>query len=1778
MGDMEKLQKKRAVARGWATRKSNTLKGLLNNPDVSVIDLQAAMDDFDQRLASLEEVQTLLELETDFANLDEELDNASEFFQEVRKPRLQAAQRLGDLMKGEKSESISSSSPSKISSSNKMTNVKLPKLELPKFKGDVTLWQSFWDQFKTHVHDSDIPVIAKFSYLQSLLEGDAKGVVKGLAHTEANYQIACDMLKERFGRHEHIKFAHVQALLNYKSSVKGKGPKYVSSLWNLRDELLTHIRSLEALGVSGEQCEVFLTPIILACLPEELRMEWAREGSGHESDLSWLLHFLQREIERIERSETFSVVLGKAEGRFVESEKRRVPSASALYTSSEAGSYFCAFCSKKHKSEKCWDIQKLSFKEREERIKAARLCFKCLSKGHIASGCRIKCSKCNGNHNSLLCRAKGNINSNKAMEKDISDQKISDTAESSSENCSPEVNHVGVALSKCNVLTKTSCVLQTARVKVYGDSGICCEATLLFDTGSDRSYVSSNFVKKVKPKWVSSETVSYAAFGGSKSHPGKQSNIFDLKLVGLQGVKHLMALEIPKVCAPLTRPCIPSKFVDAFSDFQLADDYKNNNHLSIDILVGLDAYWGLMDPEIKPYQKNGLVAQRSVFGWVLSGSWMNSTNKPLESTQMLCIGNVTDSDLREFWSLESVGITQKETVTCPFTSDPVLQQFCGNVKFDGGRYEVGLPWKSDDCKKNLRNNEGLARKRLEGLERKLDKDPQLKEQYFDVFTGYEDEGIIEEVPSNEIVSSQPIYYMPHRPVVKESSTSTKIRPVFDASAASYNGVSLNDCLESGPSLNPDLVKVLIRFRRWKVALTADITKAFLQICVQQKDRDVHRFLWKCKDSIRIMRFVRVPFGNTCSPFLLNATIKYHLQSFPNTEVIEELKENLYVDDWLSGADSAEEASDKFKEAQRILALAGFPLSKWRSNCRLLTTKFNDKIDHGKEHVSTKVLGMMWLSLTDQFVFGDFDLDTETQLVSTKRAVLSLIAKLFDPLGLISPFVMYAKILFQDIWRLGLDWDEVLPKELQNKFQNWVKSIAALKYWKINRCYFPEISWSKLSGLELHAFGDASEKGYGASVYLRVPLGGGTYQVSFVVARSRVAPIKRVTLPRLELLGALLCARLLDFVKSALYLDKTVTYCCWTDSKVALAWIKGNPCRWKAFVSNRVVEIQSLTSPCHWYHCSGKENPADLISRGELAEPLVNSTLWINGPTWLSEPLTLSDKGETVDLPVEESYSEKIISCVSVTTPNIFEFERWSHFNKAHHIVGWVMRFINNARPHSVKMSGPLSSGELVKAKTKLFYCVQREKFAQEIADLRKGKSPARSSPLCRLDPFVDDEGLLRIKGRLENADLSFESKHPIIVPSGHVAKLLVQFQHIFLKHAGVSTIVSTLRGSYWIMGVRRIAKTVCRVCVRCKRYDSRACNQPAAPLPGLRVKTAPPFTVTGLDYAGPLFCIDLPSKKLYILLFTCAVIRAVHLELTDSLSLSDCMLALRRFAARRGIPSVFYSDNAKTFVGAARQLQQEYGPLSPQWKFIVPRSPWWGGWWERLIRSVKSALRKTIGVRCLSRIELETTLHEVEVCVNSRPLTFVGDEPDVSNPLTPSHFLIGRNAGFQLDISDQPSYVTRQDLIIRESVRQQQLDKFWKLWSNDYLRNLPPVVKGFVQNCNVQKGAVVLVREDHVPRLKWPLGVVTEVFPGNDNIIRSVRVKTDKGTVNRPVQKLHDLEMYSPLYEDSEEKVTPSVPGTSENSASEPCEENILKPTSYSRRGRAVRTPVKLDL
>ena len=360
-----------------------------------------------------------------------------------------------------------------------------------------------------------------------------------------------------------------------------------------------------------------------------------------------------------------------------------------------------------------------------------------------------------------------------------------------------------------------------------------------------------------------------------------------------------------------------------------------------------------------------------------------------------------------------------------------------------------------------------------------------------------------------------------------------------------------------------------------------------------------------------------------------------------------------------------------------------------------------------------------------------------------------------------------------------------------------------------------------------------------------------------------------------------------------------------------------------------------------------------MTRGLLAENLIGNNFWFSGPQYLSDPTfsikdsnSISTSSDTVN-----NLSEDNLVCLTVQTdPLTFNLERYNDLGKSLRIVGYVLRFIHHCRSKTLGYdlkTSDFSTEELEIVKTKLSYVVQRQAFPEEIQAMSSKRSIPKHSKLSKLDPFIDDDGILRIKGRLQFSDLSYESKHPVILPKCHFSKLLVQFQHKFLKHAGVNSIISSLRTSYWVIGLRRMAKTVVRECLSCCRHDSRPCCQPVAPLPDLRVNPAPPFAVTGIDFTG---------RKLYILLFTCAVARAVHLELTESMSLVDCMRAIRTFVARRGFPSVFYSDNARTFVAASTEVQKVFGQLAPTWKFNVPRSPWWGGWFERLIGSVKLAL------------------------------------------------------------------------------------------------------------------------------------------------------------------------------------------------------------------------------
>ena len=1257
-------------------------------------------------------------------------------------------------------------------------------------------------------------------------------------------------------------------------------------------------------------------------------------------------------------------------------------------------------------------------------------------------------------------------------------------------------------------------VLQTAKVRVKSPQGWLV-ATLLYDSGCDRSYIGSSLVRSCEPKEIDRVWLSYSSFGGQHSSKPRLCSIFNMELQDTQGGSMFIPFaEVPVICPPLTRKSVSVDVLSCFQHLQLADDYGNNTSLHIELVIGNDLYWHYLGTS-GIVQHEGLAALPSPFGYVLSGSW-NSTGYQ-QGLQLLCTQVPCEADLSNFWNLDSIGIMPKESVQGTIDRHPVLLEFNQRLQYSKPlqSYQVALPYKPDACSEDLVSNLGIAIKRLQSLHRRLDLDPKLHDEYYGVLMDYYHQGMVEAVPEEEIHQQSGVFYMPHGPVIREGSSSTKIRPVFDCSAKSYNGKSLNDLLCTGPSLNPDLVAVMLRFRRWPIPLSGDVIKAFLQIHVNPKDRNVHRFLIKINNIIIHMRFTRVPFGNTSSPFLLNAVVKFHLSRFPQSDLLEELREDIYVDNYLGGADTEEEAIQKYEQASTILASAGLQLSKWNTSSKSVSNHF------GKAEVdshSEMVLGINWVALSDIFYFEG--ISHKHAFCSTKRSVLSVLSRLYDPMGIISPVILVAKILFQTIWRQGFDWDQVLTEELAEAFQIWLEDSKCLIDLKFPRAFFPNIPWSYVVNyVEIHAFGDASEKGYGAVVYLRI-LYEGKYHVSLCASRCRVAPLKKVSLPRLELLSALICARLTDFVHSSLKLGNVKKFC-YSDSEVTLFWIKGDPLRFKTFIANRASEIQGLVPPSNWLHCPGRFNPADIASRGLMASELKVCKTWFDGPDWLSKYAQIPYSEHVPHIPLEVQ-----LNCF--TTYNItklFNFDRFSNLNKAINHVSFILRFIHNCKKSNSKLVGPLTSEERAKGRLAIWRNVQRETYGLEVAHLEAGKPIPKESSLSKLNPFLCEQGLLRKGNRLENADLTYDAKYPIIIPKGHIAKLLIRFQHYFMNHSGVGSVVTTLQNKFWIIRAKVTAKTIIKDCVPCQRQDSRACNEVAAPLPSDRVRQGPPFSVVGIDYAGPLYCKEFPSKKLYILLFVCGITRAIHIELTDSLLTSEFLLCFRRFTARRGVPKTVYSDNARTFTSAANKLDEQYGIHVPAWKFIVPRAPFWGGWWERLVRSVKSALRKSVKTHSLTRRELETVLCEVEQSVNSRPLTPATEDPREPGPLTPAHFLMELPLSTQLE-NDLVVPLSAVELAEKHTARQLSLQRFWKIWKDQYITNLPPVVRSHKKGGTVVVGDIVLIRDEPlVSRLQWPLARVVQVHVGGDGKVRSVDVRTAKGIVCRPIQRLHKLEV-----------------------------------------------------
>jgi len=877
--------------------------------------------------------------------------------------------------------------------------------------------------------------------------------------------------------------------------------------------------------------------------------------------------------------------------------------------------------------------------------------------------------------------------------------------------------------------------------------------------------------------------------------------------------------------------------------------------------------------------------------------------------------------------------------------------------------------------------------------------------------------------------------------------------------------------------------------------------------------------------------------------MLFATLHYHLQQH-SSPLSHNIQANLYVDNIVSGCETEQQAIQYLEEARSLMSSAGFNLRGWASNCKSLNRKAQKVGIANGSHLAN-ILGLQWNITTDHLSLMPKVNITMDQPMITKREVLKDTSKLFDPLGMASPVTVRAKLFMQMLWQLHVDWDEPLDANLQAEWTTIISDINQLSRIPVNRRYFQRPFTRE--GLQLHVFADASTKAYGAVAFL---ISGG--QTSFVMAKNRVAPLKTLTLPKLELMAAVVASRVARFILDALNQQDTPTYC-WGDSQIALYWLKSTR-DLPLFVRRRVSEIKEAIPEATWNYCPTADNPADLLTRG-ISYQLFSlpNNLWWKGPPWLTAPSAWPQwqSEPAIELHAAAAIAQEFTPQPATPTASglhaVINISDYSTLNRLLAVTAYTYRYLNNLHRSRPKLSGPLTATELSLAQTRWVQACQELVYPKEMASARSDcdRPAAKRPPLVRqLRLFVDDKGLLRCGGRIHNAPLSELARFPYLLPPHHhLTTLIVNSTHVLVSHAGVGATLTALRQSFWIPTGRQCVKKILRRCTVCRRHSGRPYAAPEmAPLPRVRVQDVPPFTITGVDFTGALYVKQDrgEEQKVYICLFTCATSRAVHLEVVTDLSTTTFLLAFRRFVARRSLPQVMMSDNATTYTSAAEELREllssqeiktVLGREGVTWRFIPKKAPWFGGYWERLIGLTKMAIKKTLGRAHINLMTLQTIVAEVEMILNDRPLTYVSGDLSDPEPLTPAHLLHGRRLTrlpHELttveDLQD-PSYQEAEKIKRDAKTQAILLQHFAKRWRHEYLTSLRefhrPSNKGGQQ---VKIGDVVLVHDD-CPRINWKMAVIESVVTGNDGGVRSANIRTRSGVTNRPVTKLYPLEV-----------------------------------------------------
>ena len=1670
------------------------------------------------------------------------------------------------------------------------------KLTCSKFNGgakDRLNFKNWWSQFKTML-DSCGKVDGKYklSVLRSHLEpeGLAFKLIGDLALTDSNYAEAEKVLLKEYLDVNRIRDELFHELLN-------KVPKFESNFEGVRIYVAEIKATMHDLKESystdfvvNSAGYLLISSVVFHKLPFVLQKPLMTKVNSNYPTLTQIFDNISNVITVLTKPNINNKL--RSDSRTMHSPVYRPhkpnTSSSTLETfatslAGKTNKIYCKFCdSNGNFSCNCTAYKTLE--QRKTRCSELRRCFKCLSSTHMANQCsgnrgalKYPCKNCSsGGHTTAMCHQPSVNNASNSTVVSRSNNTIVDVCFSSG-------------------LTQSPQLLPVICIRLRGHNGDNKYLNFLFDTGSQRSYLSNYALNQLNCKSELMSTVEYEVktFLGSAKKTLKQLNLdvfygrhnyhsrlmlvdddFDISFK-IKGLGNAISNLVSKGCnlAALYK--------------ENSDDIKVHGLLGVDVIQHLKSMrmisvlngsawelpcgiipFGNIQNFLYPEQITAITAvdKADMFSTIVSkyncpSTLVNFVLNPRHSYEDLLETffdeSMVERGIDKMLSIESLGINESADHFSDY-DDQKISEFKKEIELIDNSWHVKLVWHDNISK--VQSGHQVALKVLDRVASKLEQVGKLNE-YSEGFKKMLSDGVLEEIQVNP-ADYKNFIWIPHRPVFKsDEQATTKMRPVFNCSLKSKWGTpSLNEASYAGVNLMGDMLELIMLFRTNKYVYLADIRKAFLMIKLKYLI-DKNRFCFFMTDKGRLIcyRFTTLLFGLNASPFILNYVLKHHASLYPNDECSWMLKNKFFVDNLVHTSNSAENLIELYKTSVERLSEGNFDLRACNSNCNALKEamiKDNRFVEHKCE--TEKVLGYRYSTTKDCMYLAKPLID---DTVNTKRGVLSQISKVFDPLSVTSPVTVRGKTIMKDIWaeRTSEDhWEEIISEKSRGDFVNLCKDLNQL-----HTLEFPRYTLSEDKDTDLYLFCDASKnKAYGFVCY-----GVQEGKSHFLLARPRVVPSDPKSLPTLELLSVFLAVKgLFSMLKtySNYNINKIVIA---VDAQVVLSWLLTDVVKTKnQLACNRIKDIHRMLKelkdkfkiPISFRYIPTAENPADLLTRGLSFEVFKkNLKFWLHGPEWLSSVNVVWPSSELNCL---SSASKSIVlhTCirnVDRTIRPIVPFENYAKFNKLVSVTARMIKAVScfkfkNKVCKEDTLSKLWGTNDFHQcAKIHLFSTMQRQSFVEEIAYLKDPKGKSLPDLVNNLNLFFDKDGLLRSQGRIGKTTLhEYDLPNPILLAKDHpLTRLIIENCHRNCQHLGIGSTLNKVRLSgFWIPKIRQAVKNVISHCILCKRFNNLSFKYPKVTnLPKHRVNFIKPFKHTGIDYTSHVWVKDGKGlKKYYLLIFTCLNVRAIHIELIEDMSTHSLILALIRFCNIFGTPSHIYSDNAKSFVAGVNFLHEVFLSSEFNEKFskfnikhirIPVYSAWVGSTWERMIRVIKSCLYKVVGRAKLTYFKLLTILSDIQQSINSRPLTYRCSDDSGLEGITPNCF-IRPNANANLLFkacdknvleADPPSRsLVNKSIAIRDSM----LEHFKQIWYDEYLLSLREQCKNlhqinFVNKINVDD--VVLVRgPSHKKRPHWILGRVLELVYGDDDNIRSVKLKRGDGVIqHHSISHLYPMEL-----------------------------------------------------